>query len=107
MCAGGNPSAGRPLRPKLGEALEPVFQFCLETACGRLVEALTLHAVRKIMLSGKGLFLIVIVGVAAAIALLLHQPRRRVENMFRGRKRATLLRRLLGCAEGAVRGVRF
>ena len=67
---------------------------CRLIAIGRrLIEVLTLHAVRKIVLAGEGLGLVMVVGIAAAIAFVFHQLGGRVENMFRRQQRAAFLGR--------------
>src|SRR5262245_44133215 len=48
-----------------------------------------------------------IVGIAATVTFLLHQPGRRVEDVLRREQRAALLRRMRGKAEGDVARVRF
>src|SRR6188508_1441899 len=89
----------------------PVFQaledLALEATLDRLVELLTRHPVGKVALAREALLGIVVVFVAAAVAQLLHELGRRVEDMHRRRERAVLLGRALGGAEGGVARIRF
>src|SRR5690349_21400537 len=89
-----------PIRPALSDV-------AFETAFGRIVESLPLHALRKVVLPGEAGLAVVVVRVTGAIALLFHQPGRRIEDML-GRRQAAALSRGLHCrAVGLVGGIRF
>ena len=101
-----------PYRPRSRAQPRPMLQaplqLRLEAAPVRGVELLARHAVGEIVLAGEGLRRVVVVGVARAVAVLLHQLGRRVEDVLRA---ASGLPRLLGGAHGGaerlVGGVRF
>jgi len=68
---------------------------------------LPLKLIGEVILPGKGVFLIVIVGIAAAIALVLHQARRRIEDVLGRQQRAMLFRHAARGAIGGVTGIGF
>src|SRR6187431_1239400 len=72
-------SAARPLAAQLRPVIQPLPDLALEAAFGRIVEILPWQRVGKIILAGKGVLGVVIIGIAAAIAFFLHQPRRRIQ----------------------------
>ena len=87
-----------PARSRLSFAqFQPLADLALEAAIGRIVEVLAAHLLRKIVLAGKGIGLVVIVLVALAVALFLHQLGRRVEDVLRRQQRAVLF-----CRRGAA-----
>src|SRR5690349_14778105 len=89
----------------------PVFEalqdLAFEAALDRLVEFLAGHAVGEVVLAREAVLGIVVVLVAAAVADLLHQLGRGIEDVHRRRQRAVLPGRALGGAERRVAGVRF
>src|SRR5476649_2856263 len=80
-----------PLLAKLGPIIQPLLDLALEAPFRRIVELLTRQIFREIILTGEGLVLVVVIGVTAAIAFVLHQRRRRVENVLGRQQRAGLL----------------
>src|SRR6476659_2011374 len=77
--------------------LVPIFQALpharLEAAVGGLIDVLRLHLVGPIILAGEALVGVMIVGVALAVADVLHELCRCVEDMHWRQQRARLLRR--------------
>src|SRR5581483_6680536 len=71
-----------PLFPQLGPIVQALPDFALEAALGRIVEGLPRQRVGKVILTAEGFFGVVVVGVAAAVAFLLHQLGRRVEDVL-------------------------
>src|SRR5262245_34024845 len=71
-----------PFFSKRRPIFEALSDIALETAFGRVVEFLALERLREVVLSRESFFSIVIVGVATAIAFVLHEPGRRIEDMF-------------------------
>src|SRR5207245_8687333 len=75
--------------------LRPIFQtlpdLAFEAAFGRVVEALAAERLGEIVLPGKCVGRFVIVFVARAVTLALHQLRRRVEDVLGRQQRARLL----------------
>src|SRR5688572_32678806 len=62
--------------------LDALQDLALEAPFDRLVEALTGHSVREIILPGEALGGDVIVVISLAVAEILHQPRRGVEDVL-------------------------
>ena len=86
---------------------QPLAQLALEAAVARLVERRARHAVREIVRGRERVFLVMVVGVAGAVAELLHQLGRRVEDM-RGRHQAAgVPRRAHRRLDGQIGRVRF
>src|SRR4051795_7269904 len=80
----------------------PLAHFRFEAAVGGIVEGLGVHAFGPVILARKSFVGIVVVGIALAVADILHQPRRGVEDVHRRHQRAGLL----GASEGLLlRGV--
>src|SRR5665647_3962420 len=79
-----------PFLAQLRPIVEALPDLAFESAFGRIVELLARQRVRKIVLSRESFILVMIVGVAAAIAFRLHQLGRRVENVL-GRQQRTRL----------------
>src|SRR4029453_914925 len=96
-----------PFFPQPRPIFEALSDFALEAAFGRVIEFLALKGLREVVLSRESLFRIVIVGVATAIAFVLHKPCRRIKNMLGRQQRPCFLRRAHGRAEGSIRSVRF
>src|SRR4051812_10885259 len=95
------------LPPQLRPVIKPLADLALKAAIGRVVKSLAAERFREVVLAGEGVRRIVVVFVAAAIAFLLHQLGRRIQNMFRRQQRTALLRRAHGGAKRLVGGVGF
>src|SRR6185369_17152839 len=97
--------------PLLGAEAIPVFDalqdIAFEAPLDRVVEALAGHAVREIILAGEAFGGVVVVVISFAIAEVLHQPRRRIEDMLGRHERPGPARGLIGPAQGLVGSVGF
>src|SRR5262249_16395181 len=87
------------LRAQLYPMLQPLLHLGLDAAPGRNIELSPGHAVREIILTGERFGGAVVVRIPGAVALLLHEARWRVEDVF-GRRQTTLL---LGGAHGRTK----
>src|SRR3984957_21134861 len=99
-----------PLAPLLSEpspVLEPFPDLALEAALDRLVERVAAALLGPIVLAAERFGRVVIVLISCAIALALHEPRRRVEDALRRRGRTLLFRQRPSGAESLVDRVRF
>src|SRR5258708_1904794 len=105
--SGAAPAASALLLAQLLPVFQPLQDLALEAAFDRLVEFLACHAVGEIVLSREAVLGIVVVFVALAVADLLHELGRRIEDMHRRRQRAVRLGRPLGRAEGRIARIRF
>src|ERR1700759_2919758 len=76
---------------KLGPVIQALPDFTLESTLRRIVERLAAEFFREIVLAGKCLLLVVVVGITAAVTFGLHQVGRRVENVLRRQQRAAVL----------------
>src|SRR6516165_3034793 len=92
---------------QLRPIVEPFPDLALKAALGRIIEGLTAQRLREIVPAGKGVRRVMIVFIARAIALLLHQPGRRIQDVFWRQQRARLLGRALGSAERGIDGIRL
>ena len=63
-----------------------------EAALARFVEGLRLHFFGPVILAGKALVGVMVVGIALAVANVFHEPGRGVQDMRRGHQGASLLR---------------
>src|SRR3982751_2273337 len=72
--------------------VQPFADAGLEAAVGRLVKSLPLHLLGPVILAGKRLIGVVVVGIILTVADLLHQLGRSVEDMRRRHERAGLFR---------------
>src|SRR5438105_4115186 len=73
---------------QLGPVVEPLPDLALEAAIDRGIEGLARHAVGEIVLSREAFLAGVVVLVTLAVAEILHQPRRRVEDVLGRHQRA-------------------
>src|SRR5437868_3234087 len=71
-----------PLLPQLRPIIQPLPDLAFETAFDGIIEFWPAQAFRKIILARERFRRVVIVMIAFAVALLLHQPGRRVEDML-------------------------
>jgi len=71
--------------------IQPLLDLALEAALGRVVEFLPAERLREIVLARKRIGRVVVICVARAVAFLLHQPGRRIEDMLGRQQRARLL----------------
>src|SRR5690606_22244328 len=71
-----------PAGPQVVPVLQSAADLGLQPARARPVERAPRHLVGKVVLAGKGFFGVVVVGIALAVAEILHQPGRRIENML-------------------------
>src|SRR5690242_14281693 len=71
-----------PLPAQLRPVVQPLPDLALEAALGRVVEGFAAELVGKIVLTREGIRRVVVVVVARAIPLLLHQPGRRIQDML-------------------------
>src|SRR5262249_15122649 len=71
-----------PLSPQLRPIFEPLPDLALEAAFGRVVEARPAQLLGEIVLAGKCIRHVVIVFIARAVALSLHQLGRCVEDVL-------------------------
>src|SRR3990170_4839912 len=74
--------------PELLPVLQPLQDLAFEAALDRLIELLPRHAVGKVVLAREAVGRVVVVLVALAVADLLHEPGRRVQDVHRRRQRA-------------------
>src|SRR6056297_4261810 len=92
---------------KTREICESFLQLALEPAFDGAVEDRAFHPLGKVVLPGKSILGIMVIGIAVAIALILHQLRGGVEDM----PRRWFASGLLGLAHrglvGGVAGVGF
>src|SRR6185436_3057797 len=82
-----------PLAPFPVPPLEPLQHLALEPALDRAVVLLRRHPLGPVIRPGKPVFRLVVIGIALAIADVLHQLRRGVEDAGGGREGAGLPRR--------------
>src|SRR3979490_1206731 len=71
-----------PLLPQLRPIIQPLPDLALEAALGRIVKFLPAERLREIVLARKRIGRVVVVVVTRAVAFLLHQPGRRIEDML-------------------------
>ena len=76
--------ASAPLLPELRPVLEPLPDLALEAALRRVVEGLPAERLGEVVLAGEGVGLVVVVAVAGAVALLLHERRSGALRMIFG-----------------------
>jgi hypothetical protein len=95
------------LRPQFRPVVEALADVALEAAFRRIVKGLPAHLFGKIVLARKGVRLVVVVAIARAVAFILHQLGRRVEDVLRRQQRAMLLRGPGRRLEGDIGRVRF
>src|SRR5262245_14453338 len=88
--------------PQFRPILQALSNLALEAALGRIVEPLAAERLREVVLSGEGVARIVVVVVACAVALRLHQPGGRVEDVLGRQQRAALLGGGHGGAKGLI-----
>jgi len=100
-------SGGIPLRPQPRPMGKPLLDLGLKTASERIVELRPGQAVGEIILTRERLWGAVVVFVARAVALLLHEARWRVEDVLGRRQTAVLLGGAHGGTERKVGGVGF
>src|SRR5689334_2352067 len=103
-------SATSALLPLPAQALpigEPFGNLGLEAARARFVEGLRAHFLRPVIVAGKGVFFLMVVAIAFAVADVLHEAGRRIEDRLRRHQRASFLRGLPGGFLRAVGGVGF
>src|SRR5690349_9316606 len=79
---------GRDLLPTLvaadgGPAIQPLADLGFRPLALGVVEGLPVHLVGEVVLAREPLRLVVVVGVALAVAQVLHQPGGRVEDVLR------------------------
>src|SRR5580692_10997684 len=87
-------------------ALERLTDTLLQTARRRMIIAAVRHVVGKVALAGgKGLWLVVRIAIAAAVAQLFHQRRRRIAKSQRHLQGAVALDVLASLIEGGIDGV--
>src|SRR5689334_3772396 len=91
-------SSAASLLAQLRPVFEPLPDLALEATLGRIVELVTAERLGEVVLAREGLLGVVVVGVAAAVALGLHQLGRRVEDVLGRQQRAALLGDLPGGA---------
>src|SRR5262249_3819621 len=87
--------------------VQPLANLGLEAAVGGLVKSLRAHAFGPVILPGEGVIGVMVIGVALAVADVLHEACRRVEDVHRRDQRTGLLGRAPGLAGSNVGGVRF
>src|SRR3712207_2176387 len=80
-----------PLPPQLLPPVQPLADLPLEAAIHRPVEALPPELLWPVILPREGVRLVVVVGVALAVADLLHELGRRVEDGLGRHEGAVLL----------------
>src|SRR5580693_870235 len=73
---------------QLCPVLQALADLALEAAIRRIVEGLTPHALRKVILPRKALRRIMVVLIAFPVTFRLHQRGRRIEDVF-GRQQRT------------------
>src|SRR4249920_864899 len=95
-------SFGGPLLPQLRPIFQAFSDLALEAAFGRIVKCLPLQRVGKIVLARESFFGIVVVGIAPAVTLLLHQSGRCIEDMFWRQQGTRFLRRAHSSTEGGI-----
>src|SRR5689334_6397432 len=95
-------SRSAPLFAQLGPIFEAFFDLALEAALWGIVEVPATERFGEIILTGERIRRVMIVGVTGAVAFLLHQPRRRVEDVLGRQQRAGLFRRTHGFAERGI-----
>src|SRR5260370_7759011 len=105
--SGAPPAASALLLAQLLQVFQPLQDLALEAAFDRLVELLARHAVGEIVLSREAVLGIVVVLVTLAVADLLHELGRRIEDMHRRRQRAVRLGRPPCRAEGRIPRIPF
>src|SRR5690606_24442507 len=76
--------------------------LAFEASIGRRVEGPRLHLLGPVIVAGKALGHVMVVSIALAVADLLHQPRRRVEDGLGRHQRSGLLGRAPRALLGAV-----
>src|SRR5262249_22200387 len=94
-----------PLLPQLCPVFQPLPDLALEAALGRIVEGVAAERLREVVLAGEGVGGVVVVLVASAVALRLHQLGRCVEDVLGRQQRARLLGGAHGRAIGGIGGV--
>ena len=70
------------LRSHLRPTLQPFGDGAFTPCPLGLIEDRPVHAVRKIVLTGKALFRVVVISIALAIPFALHEGGRRVQDML-------------------------
>src|SRR5262249_4437002 len=95
-------SCPTPFLPQLRPILQPFPDLAFEPALGWVIKLLPFQRFRKIVLPGKGLFGVMVVGIAATIAHFLHQPGRRIEHLFWRQQGSSVLRRTHGSTESGI-----
>src|SRR5262245_16993835 len=91
------------LRP-IGQTL---CNFALEAAFGRVVIGLAIHALRKVILAGKAVWLVMVIAIAGAIFLLLHKARGSIEDDLRRRQGPSFARTTRGGRKRRIDRIRF
>src|SRR5690606_6113859 len=100
-------SAIVPFLPELVPVGDTLADLALEAALDGLVEDLWLHLLGPVVVAREAVLGIVVVSVALAVADLLHQLGRRVEDVLRRHQAAGLARARRGSFVSLVAGVRF
>src|SRR5690606_18365890 len=90
-----------------GKPVEALLQFAFIAALDRLVENGALHRLGEVVLPREGVLGVVVVGIARAVALILHQPRRCVQDVLRRRFGPGLPRHVPGGLVGNIARVRL
>src|SRR5215469_18822500 len=103
----GTLSRSASLLAQLGPVFETLSDLAFEAALWRIVELMPPKRFRKIILTGERVRDSVIVGVAGAVAFVLHQPGRRIEDVFRWQQRAGVFCRAHRRTERGIGGVRL
>src|SRR5689334_17862607 len=95
----------------LGPALRPIFKpladLAFEPTIARLIKPLTRHAVWEVILSRECIVCFMVVLVSGAVTQVLHQPRRRVQDMRRRHQRTSGFGGRTRATVGRIYSIRF